>query len=301
MPPTAQVPNLVVRCVASRRTYTSAMVGDSMRHAARQSLRSLSRPIHPLLGSIMGVDTERRFVSLTFDDGPDEYHTPRMLDVLARHQAHATFFLLASRAARYHEITSSIREAGHEIGLHGDDHSPLIGRSTLGKIRHIRAGKRRLEAIQRERVRLFRPPYGWQDVRAFLAARSAGLQVVGWGPEGGDWLDIGPDDVVERVATRLQPGSIVLLHDRVEPTPFQPNERPATRLDRAQVVDQLCQHAVSRDLRSVTVGSLLRMGRPITQPWFWRPVGEEAARLRHALAAESRRGGDGRRQRYITR
>jgi peptidoglycan/xylan/chitin deacetylase (PgdA/CDA1 family) len=85
------------------------MVGDSMRHAMRRSLRSLSRPIHPLLGSIMGVDTERRLVSLTFDDGPDGYHTPRILNVLARHQAHATFFLLASRAARYPEITMSLR------------------------------------------------------------------------------------------------------------------------------------------------------------------------------------------------
>jgi peptidoglycan/xylan/chitin deacetylase (PgdA/CDA1 family) len=270
------------------------MVGDSMRHAMRRSLRSLSRPIHPLLGSIMGVDTERRLVSLTFDDGPDGYHTPRILNVLARHQAHATFFLLASRAARYPEITMSIRDAGHEIGLHGDDHSPLIGRSTRSKIRHIRTGKRRLEAILRERVRLFRPPYGWQDVRAFLAARSAGLQVVGWGPEGDDWLDITPDEVVGRVAARLGPGSIVLLHDRVEPTPFRPDERPAERLDRAEVLDRLCRHATSRDLRSVTVGTLLRMGRPIRQPWFWRPVGDEAARLRDALA-RSRQGGAGRR------
>ena len=266
------------------RTYTPAMAGDSVRRASRRSLRSLSRPIHPLLGSIMGVDTQRRLVSLTFDDGPDEYHTPRILDVLARHQAHATFFLLASRAAQYPEITMSIRDAGHEVGLHGDDHSSLIGRSTRSKIRHIVSGKQRLEAIQRARVRLFRPPYGWQDVRAFLAARSAGLQVVGWGPQGDDWLDITPDEVVDRVAARLAAGSIVLLHDRVEPTPFRPDERPAERLDRADVVDRLCRHVMSRDLGAVTVGTLLTMGRPIKQPWFWRPVGEEAARLRAVLA-----------------
>jgi peptidoglycan/xylan/chitin deacetylase (PgdA/CDA1 family) len=255
-----------------------------MRRAARRGLRSLSRPIHPLLGSIMAVDTERRRFSLTFDDGPDEYHTPRILEVLARHGARATFFLLAGRAARYPEITLSIRNAGHEIGLHGDDHSPLVGRSSRGKFRHIRTGKQRLEAIQRERVRLSRPPYGWQDVRAFLAARSAGLQVVGWGPQGDDWLDISPDEVVERIAEHLDPGSIVLLHDRVEPTPFRPDERPGERLDRAQVVDELCRHARSFDLRSVPVGTLLRTGRPIRQPWFWRPVGEEAARLRDVLA-----------------
>ena len=71
--------------------------------------------------------------ALTLDDGPDDYHTLRILDVLSRKGATATFFVLAKLAARSPEIVWALRDAGHEIGLHGDDHSPLIGCSTREK------------------------------------------------------------------------------------------------------------------------------------------------------------------------
>ncbi len=224
----------------------------------------------------MSVRTAHPIAALTFDDGPDEYQTPRILDVLSRHEANATFFVLAQRAARYPQVLAAMREAGHEVALHGQDHSPLLGRSMLGKFEHIRAGKRRLQRILNERVRFFRPPYGWQDVRAFLAARSMGLQVVGWTGDGQDWLDLRPTDVADRAVSGLDQGVILLLHDRCEPLPGRIRS-PAADLDRADAVDQILARAEGRGIRFVTLGSLLSEGEPIRLPWFSRPLEPWAA------------------------
>ncbi len=224
----------------------------------------------------MSVRTAHPIAALTFDDGPDEYHTPRILDVLSRHEANATFFVLAQRAARYPQILATIRGAGHEIALHGDDHSPLIGRSVLGKFGHIRAGKRRLQTMLNERVRFFRPPYGWQDVRAFLAARSVGLEVVGWTADGQDWLDLSPTEIADHAVSGLDQGVILLLHERSEPLPGRIRS-PAADLDRADAVDQILARAGGRGIRFVSLGALLSEGQPIRLPWFWRPLEPWAA------------------------
>lgn len=238
----------------------------------RRVLRFASRPVSPLIGSVMGVHTDHEVAALTFDDGPDSYHTMRILETLRDHAATATFFVLAQRAARFPEIMRAIRDGGHEIGLHGDDHSPLVGCSTRKKIDKIRGGKRRLESMLHEPIRFFRPPYGWQDLRGFLTARVVGLQVIAWTSTGGDWLEITPTEVADRAAVRLARGAIVLLHDRCEPPPAHPFDTPAATLDRAAAVDGLLQRAAVRRIEFVSVGELLTYGVPLRRPWFWRPT-----------------------------
>jgi peptidoglycan/xylan/chitin deacetylase (PgdA/CDA1 family) len=257
-------------------SYTRLMVHQPWRRRTRRILRSLSRPVHPLLGSIMSVRTVNPFAALTFDDGPDQYHTLRILDVLSRHETKATFFVLAERATRHAQVLTAIRGAGHEIALHGDDHSPLLGRSMLAKFEHIRAGKRRLETMLNEPVRFFRPPYGWQDVRAFLAARSVGLEVVGWTADGQDWLDLSPTEVADRALSGLGQGVILLLHDRCEPLPGLVRCE-GENLDRATAVDQVLAGAESCGVRFVALGELLREGQPDRLPWFWRPLEHRVA------------------------
>src|SRR5258705_12507798 len=64
------------------------------------------------------VNTERPLVGLSFDDGPDPEYTPKVLAILAKHAAHATFFVIGERAMRYPELIGRIRAKGHEIGNH---------------------------------------------------------------------------------------------------------------------------------------------------------------------------------------
>jgi peptidoglycan/xylan/chitin deacetylase (PgdA/CDA1 family) len=224
------------------------------------------------LGSIREVRTQHPFAALTFDDGPDERQTRRIVDVLARYDARATFFMLARRAEALPEILALVRSAGHEIALHGDDHSPLVGCSTREKFRRIRSGKRRLEGLLGHRVAFFRPPYGWQDVRAFIVARSAGLEVIGWSTHGSDWLDLTPSQVADQAADNLTNGSIVLLHDRTEPAHSRGPEVLVSDPDRAEVVEELFGRAADRGIQLVALGELLAVGSPLRRPWFWRPI-----------------------------
>ncbi|HEY7282280.1 MAG TPA: polysaccharide deacetylase family protein [Actinomycetota bacterium] len=249
-----------------------------LRHKTRRGLRYVTRPVHPLIGSIRRVDTQRAVAALTFDDGPDEEQTDRILEVLERKGAKATFFMLAKQAVRLPEVVRAVQDGGHEIGLHGYDHSPVIGITSMEKVRKMRDGKRRLEDAIGRSVQLFRPPYGWQDLRSFLAARSAGLRVILWSTEADDCVEGVTPEVAAEKAVRLETGGILLLHDRAEPYPTRPDERPAAGLDRARMVELISDRLEGR-LSLVSVGTLLRQGAPERKPWFWQPVGAEAVEL----------------------
>src|SRR3989442_6464090 len=91
-----------------------------------------------LLGSITHVATAESVAALTFDDGPHAASTPQLLEILARHQARATFFMLGQFALQYPELVRRIAQAGHAIGNHSWDHAsfPFItGRQRRGQIR----------------------------------------------------------------------------------------------------------------------------------------------------------------------
>ena len=247
-----------VRAVVARMVPRNRHMTDSRR--GRRVLRLASRPVSPLISSVMGVRTDHDVAALTFDDGPDSHHTMRILETLRHHGATATFFVLAQRAVRLPDVMKAIQDGGHEIGLHGDDHSPLIDCSIRSKVAKISGGKRRLQSMIHEPVRFFRPPYGWQDLRGFVTVRLVGLQVIAWTSTGGNWLDITPSEVADRATAGFERGAIVLLHDRCEPSPGHPNDAPAANLDRAAAVDELLHRAALRRIEIVSVGELLTAG-----------------------------------------
>jgi peptidoglycan/xylan/chitin deacetylase (PgdA/CDA1 family) len=210
-------------------------------------------------GSIHGARTDDPVVSLTFDDGPDEVMTPRILAALADHGARATFFLLGERALRHPDLVREIREAGHEIGSHADVHRPLTGIPLSEVMRRIRRGKRDLEVVLGEPVRHFRPPFGYLSRGGHVVARGCSLRVVDWSVSTGDWLDHPVDELVDRALSGLRPGGILLLHERHEPLPV-PDPPPAPRFDREMLVRRLLEETSSRGWTSISVRELLARG-----------------------------------------
>ena len=106
------------------------------------------------------VPTSYPAVALTFDDGPHPEFTPRILDVLSAHHAHATFFAVGECARRYPEIVKRIVHEGHSLGSHTDTHCDLARIPSQQALQECGRGRETLEQISGGSVIYLRPPWG---------------------------------------------------------------------------------------------------------------------------------------------
>lgn len=187
--------------------------------------------------------------SLTFDDGPSPRNTPALLDVLARHGARATFFVITDRVRRHADLARRVTEAGHELGVHGGWHvPPWLMPGALFDRELGRASAAIRDATGRPPSH-YRAPFGlvW-PAQARRASRLGMTAVLG---------NVYPDDPHERrasvlaarVAPRLAPGAIVILHDSSALA-------DADRSPTIAAVDALLGEATRRGLACVTVEEL---------------------------------------------
>jgi peptidoglycan/xylan/chitin deacetylase (PgdA/CDA1 family) len=154
-----------------------------------------------------------RLLAITFDDGPDPRWTPQLLDVLARHQVRATFFLIGERARAYPRIAERIARAGHAVGNHTMHHPQPFAALPPSRIRQeIRQGQDAIAQATGTAPRLFRAPAGnWSAVILRLAA-DAGLRAVDWSVDPKDWRSPPPGRIV-RTLLRSRCGDVMLCHD----------------------------------------------------------------------------------------
>jgi len=158
--------------------------------------------------------TERKEVWLTIDDGPDPEDTPRLLALLAQHQARATFFVIGERAAQHPGLIRAIVAAGHEIAHHTQTH-PLAAFwcASPGRLaRELDEPTRILEA-QGVQVARFRPPAGIKNPWLAGALRARSLTPIGWSARGLELWARGPEPVADRVLRKVAPGAILLMHE----------------------------------------------------------------------------------------
>jgi peptidoglycan/xylan/chitin deacetylase (PgdA/CDA1 family) len=219
------------------------------------------------LASVGGVSTTEPVLALTVDDGPDVVATPLFLASLARHGMRATFFVLVDRAEAQPHLIREILAGGHELALHGAGHVDLPAASLREVIRCVGGGRRRLERLGGVEVRLFRPPFGHQDLRSYLVARMCRMTPVAWSAQADDWLTIAPSAMVERVWSRADRGGIVLAHDGLAP-PDGASAASSSAEDRAEAFAMLLERMAQAGWTGVSVGGLLRRGRRTGFPWF---------------------------------
>jgi peptidoglycan/xylan/chitin deacetylase (PgdA/CDA1 family) len=153
-------------------------------------------------------------VALTFDDGPDPRSTPAFLEALAARGWTATFFMLGAMVRRAPGLAAEVAAAGHEIGVHADEHRSHLRRSPRGVLADVRRAVGVVEDATGTRPVWFRPPYGTISSGTVLAARRLQLQVVLWTSWGRDWRAAAtPRSVITDLERGLVPGATVLLHD----------------------------------------------------------------------------------------
>ena len=160
-----------------------------------------------------GLAAGSRQLALTYDDGPNDPHTLRLLDVLARHGVHATFFLIGRYVQQHPEIGREIVRAGHIVGNHTFTHPLLIFKGEAEIRGEILRCQSALGDTIGQHSNLFRPPFGGRRPAVLRVARELGLEPVMWSVTGYDW-DAPPAEVIERkVAKQIRGGDVILLHD----------------------------------------------------------------------------------------
>ncbi len=153
---------------------------------------------------------------MTFDDGPDERFTPRLLDLLGEGGATATFFPIARRAERHPGLIARMVAEGHGVGIHCQEH---VRHSSRDKAWGRRDADRALECLRELGVtpKLWRTP--WGDLAPWTASVAAerDLRIVGWNVDTHDWRGDNAAEMFAATRAGLVPGAIVLAHDGIGP------------------------------------------------------------------------------------
>jgi peptidoglycan/xylan/chitin deacetylase (PgdA/CDA1 family) len=189
-------------------------------------------------------------VSITFDDGPDPEITPRVLDLLDRHQAKASFFCVGELAAAHPGLVREIARRGHSIENHSHRHSNAFAFYGILRLkRELESAQAVVSGITGRAPRFFRAPMGLRSPLLDPVLARCGLTYVSWTRRGLDAVHRDPEKVLQRLADGLAAGDILLLHD---------NGRARTR-DGVPVVlavlPELLRRIQAQGLRSVTLAA----------------------------------------------
>jgi peptidoglycan-N-acetylglucosamine deacetylase len=173
-----------------------------------------------LFGRTLIANRDPNEIALTFDDGPNDPYTFRLLEILAQHQIRATFFMIGRFVRQRPDIVRAVQAAGHLIGNHTMTHTWLVLESPAKVRRELADCNSALEDVLGEKVQFFRPPHGSRRPDVLRTARELGLTPVMWNVIGHDWEPgIRAEDVhshLERGIDRNRRGgrgSNIVLHD----------------------------------------------------------------------------------------
>ncbi|HSS75773.1 MAG TPA: polysaccharide deacetylase family protein [Thermoanaerobaculia bacterium] len=187
-------------------------------------------------------------VALTFDDGPDPDVTPRVLDLLDRHGARATFFCIGGRVRAYREIAAEIARRGHRVENHTQTHPHLFAcYPAPALLREIAEAQESIVQANGLSPRLFRAPAGLRNPLLDWVLFRTGLRLVSWTRRGFDALETNPRRIGRRLMAGLTPGDILLLHDGSS------SRRHGSNPVVLEVLPRLLDDLAARGLQSVAI------------------------------------------------
>jgi len=185
-------------------------------------------------------------VAITFDDGPNSDFTPKILDLLKKHDAKATFFCIGKHIENHPEIIKQISAAGHSIGNHTYSHAQMF--DFYGKqkvIDEISKTDALIFSIINKKTTLFRPPYGVTNRAITKALKQTKHHVIGWNIRSLDTVKTDEKAILDRITKSITPGSVILLHDSKEIT--------------VRVLEQLLLFLQENGYQAITVDALFNI------------------------------------------
>jgi len=177
------------------------------------ALNEIANPRGALLGKVLWKG-DRRGIALTFDDGPHPLYTPRVLEILDRFQAKATFFVIGRYLKEFGALATEISQRGHLIGNHSYNHLRMMNFLSGQKFRQeILACQREAEKWVGYRPRFYRQPAGFRNPNIFRILKELGMSMVGWQVRAFDTQRQDPLAIARRILKKADPGGVILLHD----------------------------------------------------------------------------------------
>ncbi len=172
------------------------------------------RPYYEQKGYVLWeIKTEEKVIALTFDDGPHQTYTPQILDLLAKYDAKATFFVIGERAEKFPDLIRKLNDEGHEIANHTYTHPHSITAEELEN--ELKKTNEVIHDITGTYPLLYRPVGGSYNDNIINTAVENGYKVImwSWHQDTKDWKRPGVNNIVTTVLSGATPGNIVLFHD----------------------------------------------------------------------------------------
>ena len=209
-----------------------------------------------IFGTVLIASRDPNEIALTYDDGPNDIVTERLLEVLARHNVRATFFLIGRYVRQRPQIARAIAASGHLIGNHTMTHPWLAWQSTARVRQELTDCNAILEDTLGAPVRYFRAPHGARRPAVFRIAHELNLTPVQWNILPGDWKPISAREIADRTLNgilrnqRQNRSSNIVLHDGGQAGLGQP------RLPSIEATSLILQHYKNQpEIRFITVDS----------------------------------------------
>ncbi len=171
------------------------------------------------INAICNSKTSEKQIAITFDDGPNKEHTPKVLSLLKENNTKATFFVIGKNIIGNETLVKQINDDGHTIGNHTFSHSFFIDfKNTKGFKEELNKTSDLVFNIIGKRMKLFRPPYGVTTPHLAKAAKQLNYNIIGWNIRSLDTTNDNEEIIVQRVLQQIKPGAIILFHDTSEKT-----------------------------------------------------------------------------------
>ena len=161
------------------------------------------------------VETDEKKVALSFDAAWGNEDTQKILEILAKHNVHATFFMTGGWVDSYPEDVKAILAGGHDLGNHSENHKNMSQISNDDKEQELMKVHEKVKNLTGYEMFLFRPPYGDYDNDVIKTATKCGYYPIQWDVDSLDWKDYGIDSIVNTLCSNkhLGNGSIILCHN----------------------------------------------------------------------------------------
>lgn len=162
---------------------------------------------------IYRVETSEKKVAISFDAAWGSDITPKLLEILKKHNIKTTFFLVEFWMDKYPEMTRRVAKEGHEIGNHSATHPNMGSLSKQEIIKEITVTHNKIKELTGQNATLFRPPFGDYSNTLITTCNELGYHVIQWDVDSLDWKDLSASAIYDRVINQIKPGSIVLFHN----------------------------------------------------------------------------------------